>query len=82
MNIYLRNHRQDAVDILGTAQKVRKLLDDAAIAQNASQNAIDEADRNISDAEDDLTQVFLCSIFLYCTRCITLLSIISVQIKL
>ena len=49
--------RQDAVNILETAKRVRDLLDRAALAQNASQAAIDVADQDIGDAENDLTQV-------------------------
>ncbi len=50
-------HRNSADDILDTAKRVIELLEEAETAQDSAENAIDKANTDIADAEDDLTRV-------------------------
>ena len=51
--------REDAMNNLKKADEVLKNLKGATDAQEGAQKAIDQADREIQDAEQDLVQVFI-----------------------
>ncbi len=49
--------RNDADEILDTAKRVIQLLEEAERAQEAAEDAISQANTDISNAEGDLSQV-------------------------
>ena len=57
LNFLICVRRDDAKDILSTAQLVRNALEEARKVQDEAKQAIEQAKLDIQDAEDDLKQV-------------------------